>query len=68
MELKEWIKKQSPEKQEQFFMKAARFFSSRELTDIIKLVNSGYSLYSAHLKSGVLDRYTVDLNNLRRSI
>ena len=68
MDLKDWIRTQPLEKQERFFMKAARFFSNRELSDIIRYVNSGSSLYSAHLKSGVLARYAVDLNNLRKAL
>ena len=68
MDLKEWIRTQPRQEQERFFRKAARFFSNRELLDIITMVNSGSSLYAAHLKTGVLDRYSVDLNNLRESM
>ncbi|MDC7126891.1 MAG: hypothetical protein PQJ46_15070 [Spirochaetales bacterium] len=68
MDLKTWLKTLSVYEQELFFKKAARFFSSRELADIITLVNQGNTLYTAHIRTGVLDRYTVDLENLRRGM
>lgn len=68
MDLKEWLKTLSLEEQDSFFRQAARFFTNSELADIINGVRTGRSLYSAHLRAGVLDRYFVDLNNVRKSM
>jgi hypothetical protein len=64
----EWLKTLSEKDQDKFFRLSARFFSNKELSDIIKYITSGYSLFHAHLKAGVLYRYTVDLENLRREM
>ncbi|HAK46263.1 MAG TPA: hypothetical protein DCO79_10160 [Spirochaeta sp.] len=67
-DLKTWIYSLAPERQELFFRQAARFFSNRELAAIIDNIQNGCSLFQAHLRVGVLDRYRVDLKNLRNNI
>jgi len=62
-----WIRSLSQVEQDNYFRQAARFFSNRELAEIIQYIRSGNSLYQAHLKSGVLQRYEVDLVNLKGS-
>ena len=65
-DLENWQRAKSPEQQEAFFRQAARFFSNRELAAIVENIQKGYSLFDAHLRAGVLDRYAVDLNELPR--
>ncbi len=67
MEIISWLKSLPQEKQELFFKKAARFFSNRELTAIVADLQAGCSLLRAHVNSGVLERYVVDLNNLKQT-
>ena len=66
MTLKEWVRALPPAEQEKFFRRSARFFSDRELSAVISNLKAGCSLYQAHLRAGVLDRYIVDLENVRR--
>ncbi|MBI9106354.1 MAG: hypothetical protein JEZ04_06365 [Spirochaetales bacterium] len=68
MTLKTWISSLSVQEQDRFFRQAARFFSNRELSYIIENIKAGCSLYQAHLRTGVLDRCIVDLENLRREM
>lgn len=68
MNLKTWAAGLSQEKQEEFFKQAAHFLSNRELSDIISNIQSGLSLYQAHIKTGVFDRYIVDLENIKKKM
>lgn len=58
------LKNLPPEKQEEFFYRAAKFFSNSELSCIISEVKNGENLFSAHVKSGVIKKYFVDLEKL----
>ena len=64
-ELFQWLSGLTPENQEIFCRRAAGFFSSRELAQIMKYLRNGHSLSAAHKKSGVLSRYIVDLTKLK---
>jgi len=67
MDLRTWIAGLSLAEQERYFRRAAGFFSSRDLQNIIGFLRNRESLYRAHLRAGVLERYQVDLENLRRN-
>ncbi len=64
-DLQIWIKTLSPGEQDRFFRLAAGFFSSQELSGIIKMIKRGYSLYTAHEQTGVFSRHIVDLIHLQ---
>ena len=64
MDLKQRVYILPSEKQKLFFEQAAKFFSNRELKDIITLIQSGNNLFESHVKSGVFEKYAVDLNKL----
>ena len=67
MSLDVWLRTLSPGTQQDFFKQASVFFSNRELGSIIAELKSGANLYDAHRRTGVLDRYAVDLERIRNN-
>lgn len=65
--LRLWVRELPLRDQEIYFRQAARFFSNRELTEIIGYLRNNLSLFRAHEKAGVFGRYAVDLEHLRSS-
>jgi len=64
-ELERWLSGLSNKQQGHFFHDAAKYFSSRELSEIIKSIQKGVPLYTAHKRSGVLGRHIVELTHLK---
>ncbi|MBI9101540.1 MAG: hypothetical protein JEY99_03920 [Spirochaetales bacterium] len=64
-ELERWLSGLSIKQQGLFFYNAAKYFSSRELSEIVKSIQNGITIYTAHKKAGVIGRHIVELTHLK---
>jgi len=61
MTLQAYLLRQTTKKQGKIWKQLARFLSTRELYTVMKRVENGETLYSAHQELGLIRKYQVEL-------
>jgi len=61
MDLKKYISSYHRTQQEEIWKRFTEFLSTRELRDVMRNVENGETLYSAHDKLGLISKYQIEL-------
>ena len=61
MILQTYLLQQTTAKQEKIWKQLAQFLSTRELYTVMKRIENGEDLYSAHQELGLINKYQVEL-------
>ena len=61
MILQTYLLQQTTAKQEKIWKQLAQFLSTRELYTVMKRVENGETLYTAHQELGLINKYQVEL-------